>query len=143
MPNRFIEGINVAGNYGAFYFFAPYLLNFLVLINELLHEKGKKLRQGLNVMGLSHNVYWLSWVVTVVVTITILTLNFMICGQLLEFDLFLKTPKPLVFILFTTFGFSIALVAFFIATVCPDVENGYTVAYGFMLIAIIMQMFFT
>jgi hypothetical protein len=41
---RFIEGIDVAGNYGAFYFFAPYLLNFLMIINKLLLEKGKKLR---------------------------------------------------------------------------------------------------
>lgn len=44
IPNRFVEGIDIVGNYGAFYFFAPYLLNFLILINELLQEKGKKLR---------------------------------------------------------------------------------------------------
>ena len=36
IPNRFISNMDVAGNYGAFYFFAPYLLNFLILINELL-----------------------------------------------------------------------------------------------------------
>jgi len=36
IPNRFVEGIDVAGNYGAFYFFAPYLLMFLMIINELL-----------------------------------------------------------------------------------------------------------
>jgi hypothetical protein len=57
--------------------------------------------------------------------------------------LFVKSPSPILFVLFTTFGFAIAMVAFFIATVCPDVKNGYTVAYGFMLMAIIMQMFFT
>ena len=89
-------------------------------------------------MGLSHSAYWASWVITALAIITILTINFIICGYIFEFDLFTKTPIPIIFILFTTFGFSIALVAFFIATVCPDVKNGYTVAYGFMLIAIIM-----
>ena len=44
VTNRFIEGVDLAGNYGAFYFFAPYLLLFLLTINELLQEKGKKLR---------------------------------------------------------------------------------------------------
>ena len=44
IPNRFIEGIDVAGNYGAFYFFMPYLLGFLYTVNELLIEKGRKLR---------------------------------------------------------------------------------------------------
>lgn len=94
-------------------------------------------------MGLSHSAYWASWLITALVIIIILSLNFMACGYIFSFDLFVKTPIPIIFVLFTTFGFSIALVAFFIATICPDVKNGYTVAYGFMLIAIIMQMFFT
>ncbi len=89
-------------------------------------------------MGLSHNEYWTSWVITTLTIIVIITANFMICGHLFEFDLFIKTPGPIIFALFTTFGFSVSLVAFFIATVCPDVKNGYTVAYGFILIAIIM-----
>lgn len=143
IPNRFIEGIDVAGNYGAYYFFAPYLLNFLVLINELLQEKDKKLRQGLVVMGLSHSTYWFSWVLTTLIVNSIISLVFLITGMLFQFDLFLKTPLPIIFILFNTFGFSISLIGFFISTICPDAKNGYTIAYGFILMAIVMQMFFT
>lgn len=143
IPNRFIEGIDVAGNYGAFYFFAPFLLLFLLTINELLQEKGKKLRQGLVVMGLSHFTYWLSWILTTVALVILLSTIMIFCGYVIGFDLFTKTPIPILFVLFFTFGFAVQLLAFFIASICPDVKNGYTIAYGFILIAIIMQMFFT
>lgn len=143
IPNRFMQGIDVAGNYGAFYFFAPYLLNFLVLINELLQEKGKKLRQGATVMGLTHTAYWVSWALTAQIIVIIITVVLMLCGYLFQLDFFLKTPFFILFVLYNTFGFSIVLVAFFIATICPDVKNGYTIAYAFILTALLMQICFT
>lgn len=94
-------------------------------------------------MGLTHEAYWISWALTALAMSVIITVVLLLVGTMFQFDLFIKTPFPILFILFTTFGFSISMVAFFIATVCPDVKNGYTIAYGFILMALVMQMFFT
>lgn len=94
-------------------------------------------------MGLSHEAYWVSWAITALVMTIIITIVFLFVGSMFQFDLFIKTPWPIIFVIFTTFGFSISMVAFFISTVCPDVKNGYTIAYGFILMALVMQMFFT
>lgn len=94
-------------------------------------------------MGLTHTVYWISWSITALILVIILTGNLLLCGMAFRMDFFLNTPLLILFVLYTTFGFSIALVAFFIAVICPDVKNGYTIAYGFILTAILMQMMFT
>lgn len=94
-------------------------------------------------MGLPHWIYWVSWIITTFLLVTILTLVAIISGLLLKFDLFWNTPLIIIFLLFNTFGFSIAMVAFLIAILCPDVKNGATFGYGFILMTVVMQMFFT
>lgn len=89
-------------------------------------------------MGLTHTIYWISWSITALILVIILTINLLICGLAFRMDFFLNTPNLILFILYVTFGFSISLVAFFIVVVCPDVKNGYTIAYGFILTAILM-----
>ena len=94
-------------------------------------------------MGLSHWVYWISWGITTFILVMILTMISIISGLALKFDLFWNTPFVIIFFLFNTFGFSIAMVAFMIAILCPDVKNGATFGYGFILMTVVMQMFFT
>lgn len=89
-------------------------------------------------MGLTHTIYWFSWTITALILVIILTINLLACGVIFRMDFFLNTPLLILFILYTTFGFSIALLAFFIVVICPDVKNGYTIAYGFILTAILM-----
>lgn len=89
-------------------------------------------------MGLTHASYWLSWTLTAFILVMFLSVGILFFGHIFAFDLFLKTPAWILLTLFATFGSSIAIVAFFIATVCPDVKNGYTIAYGFILIALLM-----
>lgn len=94
-------------------------------------------------MGLTHAAYWVSWTITAQVIVMILTLNLLICGYIFNLDFFTKTPFWILFVLYNTFGFSISLVAFFIATISPDAKNGYTIAYAFILTALLMQICFT
>jgi hypothetical protein len=44
VPTRFAEGYNVFSGTGAFYLFIPIMISFILLINEILREKEKKLR---------------------------------------------------------------------------------------------------
>jgi hypothetical protein len=94
-------------------------------------------------MGLSHSIYWLSWAITTLIIVLLLTVILCLSGLALRFDLFYNAPLPIIICVFATFGFSIAIVAFFLAILCPDIKNGYTVGYGFILMTVVMQMFFT
>jgi hypothetical protein len=58
-------------------------------------------------MGLSHSTYWLSWILTALVKTFLLTLVLELSGLLFRFDLFVKTPMPIIFTLFMTFGFAV------------------------------------
>ena len=62
--SRFMEGYDMASHHGAMFFFLPFMLHFIMSINEILREKEKKLRQGITVMGMTHFSYWFSWAVT-------------------------------------------------------------------------------
>lgn len=48
---------------GSYYFVLGPILTFMILIQELAKEKEQSLRQGLNVVGVSHTVYWVHWII--------------------------------------------------------------------------------
>jgi len=58
-------------------------------------------------MGLSHLSYWMSWMITVIVLVTLLTSIMIGSGWLFQFDLFVKTSSPILFVLFFTFGLAV------------------------------------
>jgi hypothetical protein len=54
------------------------MVHFIITINEILREKGKKLRLGISTMGMTHTSYWISWFITSIIVTSILTLNLML-----------------------------------------------------------------
>ena len=53
--------MNVIASTGSYFFILTPLLTFTIFLNELVREKELRLRQGLSVVGVSHSVYWISW----------------------------------------------------------------------------------
>jgi hypothetical protein len=49
---------------GPVFFFCPPMLIFILLLNQIVREKELRLRQGMNIMGLSDSMFWLSWFIT-------------------------------------------------------------------------------
>ena len=92
MPSRFARGYDVSTGGGAFYFFIPIMIHFILTINEILREKEKKLRLGITVMGMTHSAYWLSWFCTSICVGALITATLMFTGWLLRFDFFIKAP---------------------------------------------------
>ena len=82
MTSRFMKNVDITSTNGTFLYLIPFMLIFLVTNNEILSEKEKKLRQGVNVMGMSHNAYWTSWLLTEFVMIALMSLNLILCGYL-------------------------------------------------------------
>ena len=64
ISNRFFKGYDVVATSGAFYFFIPPMVTFVVLLIETTREKELKLRLGLSVMGMNARSYWYSWICT-------------------------------------------------------------------------------
>ena len=61
--DRVFKNLELMGSFGAYYFTLGPLLTFMILLQEIAKEKELKLRQGLNVVGVSHVTYWISWLI--------------------------------------------------------------------------------
>lgn len=107
-----MNGYDVTFTGGAFFFFIPYMLLYLVTVNEILKEKEKKLRQGVNVMGLTNTSYWVSWVLTSILLNIFVTLLLILAGQVSGFDFFLKTSLPILIVFFVSIGFALQVIVF-------------------------------
>ncbi|EAR96275.2 transporter family ABC domain protein (macronuclear) [Tetrahymena thermophila SB210] len=141
IPTRFTQGYDVFAGNGAFYLFVPIMVTFILLINEILREKEKRLRQGLTTMGLTHFSYITSWVLYTIITLAVLEAIMVLSGVLFEFDFFTRSPVIITFTILFSFGLSQMSIGFFITTICSDVKLGYTVAYAFLLFSVVMEMF--
>jgi len=110
-------------------------------VNEILREKEKRLRMGMSVMGMTHYAYWSSWFINSIIINVIMQLVLIMSGIFLDFDFFVKAPIPISFSILFGFGMSMQAIAYFISTISSDSKGGYTIAYGFLLLAIVMELF--
>jgi hypothetical protein len=106
ISNRFFKGYDVVGQTGAFYFFIPPMVTFVVLLIETTREKEYKLRLGLSVMGMNAKSYWCSWFITGAFFSFIVTALLVATGYLFQFDIFINTPFVINFCLYFFFTFA-------------------------------------
>jgi len=52
--SRFVNGISIMGQYGSFFIMIPYLALLVMEGGRLLIQKEKRLRIGLNIIGVTH-----------------------------------------------------------------------------------------
>lgn len=93
---------------------------------------------GICVMGMSHTAYWLSWFFTSFINTSIIVIISIISNYIAGFDMFVNTPWIILFVMYTTFGMNIQVIGYFITTICGDAKKGYTIAYGFLLLSIVV-----
>ena len=140
--NRFLKGYDSPSMTGPFYFFIPPMFVFGLLISEIVKEKELKLRNGLNVIGVSALSFWLSWFLVALFFSFMTTNSLIISGYLFKFDVFTRTPYPIVFLLFMTYTLSMMTLGFFLSTLISSVRLAYTVSYSFLLGGLVLQNFF-
>ena len=139
--SRFLEGYDVISIEGAFWYFIPPMVTFIIMLTELVREKEHKLRIGLTVMGMRGRAYWLSWFFIGISLIFLSTNVLIFTGYLLSFDFFLKTPYLILLMLFFGFGMSMMLLAFCLSTVISSLKTAYTISYAFLLLGLVLQLF--
>ena len=58
--SRFVNGISLMAQYGSFFIMVPYLALLVMEGGRLLIQKEKRLRIGLNIVGVSHFQFYFS-----------------------------------------------------------------------------------
>lgn len=92
------------------------LLSFTILVNEIVREKELRLRQGLQVVGVGHSVYWLSWIIVGIIFSFLTTVVLIAMGYVCQFDVFWNVPLLMNFIIFFSFSLGMSAMAFFVST---------------------------
>lgn len=94
-----------------------YLLGFLYPVSRLItytvSEKELKIKEGLFMMGLKDDIFYLSWFITYFIQFGVSSAIIAACTMN---SLFLYSDKSLVFIYFFLFGSSAIMLSFFIST---------------------------
>ncbi|XP_068659362.1 ABC transporter A family member 1 isoform X2 [Aristolochia californica] len=94
-----------------------YLLGFLYPISRLISftvfEKEQKIKEGLHMMGLRDETFYLSWLITYSVQFAISSAIITVCSM---GSLFMYSDKSVVFIYFFSFGLSAIMLSFLIST---------------------------
>jgi ABC-type multidrug transport system ATPase subunit len=140
--NRFIKDLDVVSINGPLYFFIPPMFVFGLLVSEIVKEKELKLRNGLSVIGVSSTAFWLSWFI-VALGFSLLTSNSLIVSAyIFDFDLFTRTPYPILFSVFLLYTMTMMMLGFMISTIITSVKLAYTISYSFLLGGLVLQCFF-
>ena len=125
-----------------FYTLGP-MLSFMVLCQDLAREKELNLRKGLNVVGVSHAAYWLSWIIVTTLTNLLQSCMFVLQGYFWNFDMWHNTPPDLLFYFYFVFCTCMTLTAFVISTIVTKQvaasSISYTMILGFILIGLVFS----
>ncbi|KAL5708093.1 Phospholipid-transporting ATPase abca1 [Ranunculus cassubicifolius] len=94
-----------------------YLMGFLYPVSRLISytvfEKEKKIREGLYMMGLTDEIFYLSWFITYSIQFAISSAIVTVCTM---GSLFKYSDKSVVFVYFFLFGLSAIMLSFLIST---------------------------
>lgn len=137
--NRWMSGYDIVSSTGAFYFFIPPMVTFVVLLIEIVREKEYRLRFGLLMMGMKHEAYWMTWFLTGLAFTIIVTHSLIISGLACVFEIFLNTPYPYFLLLFLLFSLSMINLSFALSTTLTTTKSAYTASYAFILVGLVLQ----
>lgn len=116
---------------------------FMILFEEMVREKMLNLRFGLLLIGCSNTAFWVSWVITGVFFSGLISTLMYICGNLWNFDLFLKTPFYVFFIIFFSSCFCYVSISACLSCLMTNQNTAYTVSYVLVLLSVITTMALT
>ncbi|KAL4471570.1 hypothetical protein ABPG74_008463 [Tetrahymena malaccensis] len=139
--SRFYNGFNIINQMGAFYYFLMPMYLFVQIQGDIVMEKQRRLRAGLNIQGVSHTAFYLSWFLTSIIYSTLISILQIVTSLIFQFDFFLDTPFFILFFLFFFFTLSMQVFGYFIATIMPNTNKSYSFSYGFVLFAVVIELF--
>lgn len=125
--------------YGAFYVIMVPLCVFMVIFDELMREKCDHLRLGMQVLGTQDNAYWVSWIITGIIINAIMTIEMILMGRFMEFDVFVKTPAYVFFSAMFLTSLAYMAMATMFTTLAQTMNQAFTVNFCVILISMVMN----
>ena len=132
--HRFFGETSVVNNFGS-----PYILTLI----DVVKEKQYKLRKSLIIIGLTNKAFWASWLSVAFIFSVFINLLFLGLVYLLNWELFVNTPFPIMFTLFFLFTFDLQLCALLMSTLLSNVKTAYAAAFCFIIVAGVVVCVFT
>jgi ABC-type multidrug transport system ATPase subunit len=134
-----VDGFDIVATNGAQWFYIPSMIVFILLLVEMTTEKEKKLRVGMQMMGLKYSAYWLVYIVLALALSALVAAILMGAGYACRFAFFTNSNFGAVYLLFFLFTAACSALAFFLSTLIKSSATAQTIGYGVILIGFIFQ----
>jgi len=135
-------GVNdTVQTYGVLFFFCAMMFVYVVLIYQVVYEKDKNLKLGMQLMGLRESVFWVSWFVTAFVTSVIVILLVMMTGYILQFAFFWETSFLIVFITFFLFSLAMIGLSLFVSVLVGSAKQAISIGMFLYIVGVLVQIF--
>lgn len=121
----------------------PFLALLVMEGGRLLVQKEKKLRIGLNIIGVTHQEFYTAELLSYLLHAIIISSIFCIFGWLFNCKFYSHGILIFDFFILTTNGMILGLLAFCITAAVSERGLGMSILYGFVLYSIVMQWLFT
>lgn len=124
----FIQGI-------FYYAICGFLLQFtfavlwVVFLYNIVTEKALNLRFAMTVMGMRNSSWWHSWFIYGIFKVIVAVLLVYIIGLALRMKIFLWVNPFVIFIVFSTYGFSCILIAMFLSVITTTTRQALLIAF--------------
>ena len=110
---------------------------------RLLLQKEKRLRIGLNIVGVSHFEFYCAELLSYFFHVVVISLVFCVFGWLFDFKFFSQGLISFDFFVLVVNGMVLGLLAFCITAAVNEKGLGMSILYSFVLYSIVMQWLFT
>ena len=102
--SRFISGNSIMSQHGTFFIMIPFLALLVMEGGRLLVQKEKRLRIGLNIVGVTHFQFYFAEILTYYIHVWIISTIFCVTGYLLDFKFWSQGVMVFDFYVLTTNG---------------------------------------
>ena len=141
--HRYFGETSMVNNFGAPFFFLIPITLYIIILIDVVREKQAKLRKSLLIIGMTNISFWTSWFLISVILSFVINLIFFAFVYILQWELFINTPFPIMFVLFFLITIDLQLLAFLMSTLLNNVKTAYASAFCFIIVAMVIEFIFT
>ena len=141
--HRYFGETSMVNNFGAPFFFLIPITLYIIILIDVVREKQAKLRKSLLIIGMTNISFWTSWFLISVILSLVINLIFFAFVYILQWELFINTPFPIMFVLFFLITIDLQLLAFLMSTLLNNVKTAYASAFCFIIVAMVIEFIFT
>lgn len=114
------------------FLYIPATVIFFSLLNSIVNEKEKNLKDAMKTIGLEDIVFWTSHYFSGAIVMALASLLIVAFGKAFAFNFFAKADFGVLFLLFTLFGWALLAFGLFVASVTSKVKTA--IGLGFFII---------